>query len=630
MLLIPSFSLQAYYEDSYSSKLYIDSLEISITLNRDGNAYIFENYRVNFPPSSYYHGFYRYLPLTGFDSRKIKIYDFKSTLNLYKSYKSKGFHIFMLGSPYAFMKGLRSFNLSYNIDIGKYVENGTDAFRYKVVSEDFNMPIKNLKVDVVFQDKIKTACFFDKDGNENFYTLSNDNTRLHFEKNEDINTIVVFAELQKGYYQNARIAFETKIPYLFMFVSFFVLLIIIIMYFKYGKTEKIISVIQFSPPEDLDLLEIAYLYKGQITGRDICAQIYYFASKGFVQIIEGKKDNIAFKKIKDADDTFKREEKILFDSIFSGGDIFQGGVISANVQDGIAASVDVVKARYTNDFMESKSSMRVRRISFSLIILNTVLLFSYLSYLISDNSKIAFFILIFFSFFLFSVMMRIVKKSNSQRKSIIVFCLSVIYSTVIDFFAIVLLGTSFAFSKAVLLMLLIFLCLSHFSLCCASFMKKHTDKYDLLLSSIYGFRDYLDAAEKEEIKLMVKDIETLGAYMDLLSFVILFMLEKKWASKFKILREMENNNEINSSVLTTVLVGNMYAKSIFSIGDGFFAFENFSKNLDHSLKIQNARLNESLVRDIFTNTRGGSFGGGTGGGTGGGSGGFGGGGAGAW
>ncbi len=72
-----------------------------------------------------------------------------------------------------------------------------------------------------------------------------------------------------------------------------------LIWFKYGKDDIVIPVVNFYPPKNINPVEAEFAYKGLATKKGIAAYIIYLASKGFLEIKEGEKGEYTIKKIKD-------------------------------------------------------------------------------------------------------------------------------------------------------------------------------------------------------------------------------------------------------------------------------------------------------------------------------------------
>ena len=65
------------------SELTIQKLYSEYRVNKNAEIDVTEDYNIYFPDGRGYHGFYRYLPLKGFDGRKLHIFDFESSQPIY-------------------------------------------------------------------------------------------------------------------------------------------------------------------------------------------------------------------------------------------------------------------------------------------------------------------------------------------------------------------------------------------------------------------------------------------------------------------------------------------------------------------------------------------------------------------
>ena len=93
---------------------------------------------------------------------------------------------------------------------------------------------------------------------------------------------------------------KTPINNIYFITAILILTLInYLIWFKYGKDEIVIPVVNFYPPQNINPLEAEFAYKGLATKRGIGAYVIYLASKGFLEIKEDKKGEYTIKRIKD-------------------------------------------------------------------------------------------------------------------------------------------------------------------------------------------------------------------------------------------------------------------------------------------------------------------------------------------
>jgi len=61
-----------------------------------------------------------------------------------------------------------------------------------------------------------------------------------------------------------------------------------LLWYRYGKDEKVIETVEFYPPEGYNSAYIGFLYRGKIEPIDVVSLLFYFADKGYITISESE------------------------------------------------------------------------------------------------------------------------------------------------------------------------------------------------------------------------------------------------------------------------------------------------------------------------------------------------------
>ncbi len=69
------------------------------------------------------------------------------------------------------------------------------------------------------------------------------------------------------------------LPFVFLCISF-------LLWFKYGRDEKVIETVEFYLPAEFNSLEVGFLYKGKADRQDVTSLLIYLANKGYIKISE--------------------------------------------------------------------------------------------------------------------------------------------------------------------------------------------------------------------------------------------------------------------------------------------------------------------------------------------------------
>ena len=118
---------------------------------------------------------------------------------------------------------------------------------------------------------------------------------------------------------NSAISNNTNIKIIVLLLPVICLICSVILWYKYGKEEKIPKAIEFYPPEGFNSLEVGFLYKGKADKLDLASLLIYLGNKGYIKIaktIEKSAHNhkeyiVKVTKLKDYDGNNTIEKKLL-------------------------------------------------------------------------------------------------------------------------------------------------------------------------------------------------------------------------------------------------------------------------------------------------------------------------------
>ena len=118
---------------------------------------------------------------------------------------------------------------------------------------------------------------------------------------------------------NSTISNNTNIKIILTLLPIICLICSVILWYKYGKEEKIPKSIEFFSPEGFNSLEVGFLYKGKADKLDLASLLIYLGNQGYIKIantIEKSEHNhkeyiVKVTKLKDYDGNNTIEKKLL-------------------------------------------------------------------------------------------------------------------------------------------------------------------------------------------------------------------------------------------------------------------------------------------------------------------------------
>ncbi len=198
------------------------------------------------------------------------------------------------------LKNTRSYNISYNYNVGHDTADDKDEFVYYLIN---NLSVKVDGVDfvVIMPEEFdeKNVRFIDSNG----IPLEKVNYRV--EENvitgridDVINPGTAYAisiDLKDGYFNNTSSNISKLSIICFIVPIIFVLLVICINILVMRKNKKTVyNSVYFN--EKINSLELGYLYSGIVKDNDIASLIFCLANKGYIDIKKNKKEYIIIKK----------------------------------------------------------------------------------------------------------------------------------------------------------------------------------------------------------------------------------------------------------------------------------------------------------------------------------------------
>ena len=328
-------SLTPSTESSYQNYDYvIDKYDVDIVVNENNTFDIVENITAYFNKDK--HGIIRYIPYQNTIRRtdgtisdnvaqinNIKIND------KYTKSKEDGKFVFKLGDKNITLIGKKEYTIKYNYNIGKDPLQDQDELYLNIIGNNWDTVIGNITFKVKMPkdfDSSKLGFAIGSYGsvqNEGLNYYINDNTIIGTYNNilPQKQALTLRLELPEGYFVNAHLKLHPLTFLIFLFPLTFAV-ITLYLWYKFGKDSKVIETVEFYPPNNLNSLELAYLYHGKAEQEDVISLLIYLAAKGYLKIEEKSKvldqkvnlskkaQNKASEKIKELELQIANENKI--------------------------------------------------------------------------------------------------------------------------------------------------------------------------------------------------------------------------------------------------------------------------------------------------------------------------------
>ena len=535
----------------------IKDYDITVNVNENNSYDIEEKITVNFPGQN--HGIYRTIPIRGevkrfdtngeevtadsiknvkVDSYKAKVKNIKVNENFETSYVGDDIMI-KIGDPDRLVTGDQTYTIKYTFYLGRDLLDGADEFYYNLIGTDWATTIDNVTFKITLPKEFDSSKLgfskglsgtansagveFSVDGNTIIGTANN------FSPHE---ALTVRTTLEDGYF-----VYKRNIA---LFAIYLIPLALVgycyVLWKKYGVDDIVVDQVEFYPPNDLNSLDIAFCYNGNVNSKDVVSLIIYLANKGYLSVSEStsgkiiKKDTFTLTKLKEYDGT-NEEERIFFNGLFKGG---RTTVTKDDLQYTFYETMNRVlsnknrKKNYDTIFESNASSKQLLTGFLFVLGLILVVLKPFIGnfYVGWFGTAAAAFIISLIGF----VVPYVVFTKN--KGSFILKFLSIVIGVIF-----IAAGTIFCLGEILTedyldLAGYIFGMLSLAGvLFFVGIMQKRTEYGTNILGKINGFKSFLETAEKEKLTALVE--ENPSYFFNILPYTYVLGVSNKWIKKFE-------------------------------------------------------------------------------------------------
>ena len=359
-------------------------------------------------------------------------------------------------------------------------------------------------------------------------------------------------------------------PIIYISIILSIIFVIISWYFwqKYGKDNQVVETVEFYPPDNLNSLEIAYLYKGKASSKDVVSLLIYLANQGYIRIEEISKKNLIGKskgfkltKLKDYDGN-NSNEKMFFQGLFSKSKIsdytvyngfskttitdedinqdYKESVTDSDLYDKFYLTINRILANtnsHSNKYKVFEKSAANKSWIIILMMLITYLLISVPALLEYGDYENIIFSLISPAFGAALIVYVIIKMNEALKdtnKWVLPF--SIFFGIVLSLFFVAPFWTTsvlpallnnityiipYIFGIICIIIMILFL----------KILPKRTTYGTEMLGKIRGFKRFLETAEKEKLEQLVMENPTY--FYDILPYTYVLGISDKWIKKFE-------------------------------------------------------------------------------------------------
>ncbi len=320
----------------------LQGYSVDIRVMEDNVLHITEKIHTVFNASR--HGIYRTIPLvndvTREDGSTSRAYAKISGIDANAAYDvsyENGTCKIRLGDKDTLVTKPVDYEISYTYDLGNDLLDGKDEFYFNIIGTDWqDTCISDVSFSILMPksfDENKLGLSRGKAGSTSYDGIAyriDGNTITGKLKDGDVlepgEGLTVRLELPEGYFTPKS---ETNIlSILSIACSLLALAAAAFMWYKVGRDDPVIDVLEFHPPGGLNSLETALLYKGKASKDDVVSLVVYLANKGYLTIMENEEAGFSgahkesFRLVKEKEYDGKNVSELLFmDGLFAKGDV---------------------------------------------------------------------------------------------------------------------------------------------------------------------------------------------------------------------------------------------------------------------------------------------------------------------
>lgn len=260
----------------YSSYDYvIDKYDINIIVNENNTFDITETITAYFNVSK--HGIFRTIPLKntitrldGTTSTNRTQVTNVSVDNEYTTSRENGNYKLKIGSENRTLTGEQTYVLKYTYNLGKDPVKDYDELYYNIIGNEWDTVIGNVTFSITMPKEFDSSKLGFSSGVKG--STANSKVKYNVSGNKitgSYNSILgvgesltVRCELPEGYFVGAGLSINI-IDYIMFLIPVLLLIISILLWYKFGRDDQVIETVEFYPPEGLNSLDVGLLYKGK-------------------------------------------------------------------------------------------------------------------------------------------------------------------------------------------------------------------------------------------------------------------------------------------------------------------------------------------------------------------------------
>lgn len=526
----------------------IDNYDVNIVVNSNNTFDITERITAYFNVPK--HGIFRTIPL----SNKIVRLDGSTSTNRtqvsnlsvsdkYTTSRDGGNYKIQIGSANSTLTGEQTYIIKYTYNLGKDPVSDYDELYYNIIGNEWDTVIGNVTFNITMPKEFDSS----KLGFSKGEVGSTDNDGINYTVNGNTisgsydgilnegDSLTVRCELPEGYFVDAGLVVNSNI-YLMFIIPIVALIISFLLWFIFGRDNRVVETVEFYPPEGFNSLEVGFLYKGKANSQDVTSLLIYLANKGYIKISDNtdeslfsKADGFKITKLKDYDGN-DANERLFLGGLFKDTAV-EGEATKDDLYDNFYATTHKILSNINNKenknkiFEKKASNIAIIIILLMLVSVITTIAIPTLEYAGAGEVAMTLFICAFYiPFYAVGIFAKIPLMFR-------IFWLGFTIFHSFFFFNALPIKDAITSEPIYLIGVIVgILCLIGMIIC-FKIMPKRTPYGNEILGKIRGFKNFLETAEKDKLESMVLSNPTY--FYDILPFTYVLGVSDKWIKKFE-------------------------------------------------------------------------------------------------
>lgn len=361
-------------------------------------------------------------------------------------------------------------------------------------------------------------------------------------------------------------------PFLVLIIGIVLVGLAVLFLFFLGRNPEITPITNFYPPkhpmnedtgdegsEPMDPVDMGYLIDNTCSGQDVTSLIFYFASKGYLEI-KDPDGELTLVHLHDLPESAPSYQKVFFKKLFESGREVTASSLTNKTYSAVAKVQAQIKGQYSGKLYDAKARTA------SIFISALAVLLSFLTVLFA-YFRVTFAYLNLFGLIgvvpavLLQLVGRYLVNNRLKMKKALQIAIIVGMGVLLAIFVAVYAAFTAPDVLPRFASIAVGLCVGA-ACAIAPFVSRRTKYYTNELNEVMGFKDFLQTAEKERLEALLA--ENPQYYYDILPYANVLGVSDIWEDKFKNLTVEPPRYYSSSDAVFDILVFNTFYRHTYS------------------------------------------------------------------